>query len=87
MMLSYPQHQQNNKPNQKGFGQVEYECKTCNKKFSSFQALGGNRANHKRLKFEGDELIKANALTLGNKPRMHECSICGQEFSLGHANF
>jgi hypothetical protein len=48
MMLSYPQHQQNNKPNQKGFGQVEYECKTCNKKFSSFQALGGNRANHKR---------------------------------------
>ncbi|WJX79181.1 hypothetical protein P8452_62326 [Trifolium repens] len=85
MMLSYPQHQQNNKPNQKSFGQVEYECKTCNKKFSSFQALGGHRASHKRSKFEGDELIKANALTLGNKPRMHECSICGQEFSLGQA--
>ncbi|KAK2364017.1 zinc finger protein ZAT11 [Trifolium repens] len=85
MMLSYPQHQQNNKPNQKSFGQAEYECKTCNKKFSSFQALGGHRASHKRSKFEGDELIKANTLTLGNKPRMHECSICGQKFSLGQA--
>ncbi|KAG0497751.1 hypothetical protein HPP92_002442 [Vanilla planifolia] len=26
-----------------------YECKTCKKCFSSFQALGGHRANHKKL--------------------------------------
>lgn len=27
-----------------------YECKTCNRTFSSFQALGGHRASHKRPK-------------------------------------
>ena len=27
-----------------------YECKTCNKSFSSFQALGGHRASHKKTK-------------------------------------
>ncbi|XP_076917316.1 zinc finger protein ZAT5-like [Bidens hawaiensis] len=26
-----------------------YECKTCNREFSSFQALGGHRASHKKL--------------------------------------
>ncbi|XP_004493901.1 zinc finger protein ZAT11-like [Cicer arietinum] len=87
MMLSYPPKQQNNKPKQIKFGPTEFECKTCNRKFSSFQALGGHRASHKRSKLEGYELIKANAisLSLGNKPKMHECSICGQEFSLGQA--
>ncbi|KAF4373479.1 hypothetical protein F8388_025173 [Cannabis sativa] len=25
-----------------------FECKTCNKRFSSFQALGGHRASHKK---------------------------------------
>ncbi|CAL5193951.1 unnamed protein product [Lathyrus oleraceus] len=89
MMLSYPQHQQQqrNKPHQKSYGPVEYECKTCNKKFSSFQALGGHSASHKRSKLEGGEFMKtiALSLSLGNKPKVHECSICGQEFSLGQA--
>ncbi|XP_058749881.1 zinc finger protein ZAT11-like [Vicia villosa] len=88
MMLSYPQQQQRNRlPELKSYGPVEYECKTCNKKFSSFQALGGHSASHKRSKLEGGEFMKTNAtsLSLGNKPKMHECSICGQEFSLGQA--
>ncbi|CAI8614497.1 unnamed protein product [Vicia faba] len=80
MMLSFPQQQQMNKPQQKSFGAVEYECKTCNKKFSSFQALGGHSASHKRSKLEGGEFMKTNAT-----PKMHECSICGQVFSLGQA--
>ncbi|KAI4300153.1 hypothetical protein L6164_033562 [Bauhinia variegata] len=64
----------------------EFECKTCNRKFSSFQALGGHRASHKRPKLDGDLLkAQAKALSLGNKPKMHECSICGQEFSIGQA--
>lgn len=85
MMLSHPQ--QNEKLLQKKIEAVEFECKTCNRKFSSFQALGGHRASHKRSKLEGDHELKAHAisLSLANKPKMHECSICGQEFSLGQA--
>lgn len=81
MLLSHPQ--QNKKLQQKSFEDVEFECKTCNRKFSSFQALGGHRASHKRSKLDGD--TPAISLSLGNRPKMHECSICGQEFSLGQA--
>nr|KYP70804.1 Zinc finger protein 1 [Cajanus cajan] len=82
MLLTRPQQSK-----QQSFEGVEFECKTCNRKFSSFQALGGHRASHKRSKLEGDNELKSHAisLSLGNKPKMHECSICGQEFSLGQA--
>ncbi|XP_061366677.1 zinc finger protein ZAT11-like [Gastrolobium bilobum] len=84
MLLSCPQ--ENKKAQQKSFGHVEFECKTCNRKFSSFQALGGHRASHKRVKLDGEELkAQAKSLSLWNKPKMHECSICGLEFSLGQA--
>jgi len=75
MLLSHPREI---KP-QKLLGPVEFECRTCNRKFSSFQALGGHRASHKTPKQEVKEEEK------GNKPKKHECSICGQEFSLGQA--
>ncbi|KAK7261290.1 hypothetical protein RIF29_27599 [Crotalaria pallida] len=32
-----------------------YECKTCNKKFRCFQALGGHRGGHKRPKMTPEE--------------------------------
>ncbi|PSR89921.1 Zinc finger protein [Actinidia chinensis var. chinensis] len=81
-----------------------YECKTCNRSFSSFQALGGHRASHKRPKTEAKppippppqtdveekcELTKIPPpLPLPVAPRpnkIHECSICGSEFSSGQA--
>ncbi|XP_047972931.1 zinc finger protein ZAT5-like [Salvia hispanica] len=31
-----------------------YECKTCNRTFPSFQALGGHRASHKKPKTAGE---------------------------------
>ncbi|CAK9140154.1 unnamed protein product [Ilex paraguariensis] len=95
-----------------------YECKTCNRTFPSFQALGGHRASHKKPKAMVEEK-KATVLPLdgggsggggcggtgrqfnkispplseiankslnGNKqPKIHECSICGSEFSSGQA--
>ncbi|XP_028775085.1 zinc finger protein ZAT11-like [Neltuma alba] len=67
---------------------VEYECKTCKRKFSSFQALGGHRASHKRPRLEGDHELRAQAKSLRlatSGPKTHECSICGLEFSLGQA--
>ncbi|KAK4776923.1 hypothetical protein SAY86_005611 [Trapa natans] len=71
-----------------------YECKTCNRKFPSFQALGGHRANHKKPRLVADSLASAAtedgknkflSLSLGMKPKMHECSICGLKFPMGQA--
>lgn len=54
-----------------------FKCKTCNKEFSSFQALGGHRASHKRPKL----MYKLPNM----KPKMHPCPICGLAFSIGQA--
>ncbi|GKV01019.1 hypothetical protein SLEP1_g13619 [Rubroshorea leprosula] len=71
-------------------GQIEvaaggrlFTCKTCNKQFSSFQALGGHRASHKKPRLLGGEFLELPVSP--KKPKIHECSICGQEFMLGQA--
>ncbi|KAL8260422.1 hypothetical protein R6Q59_028375 [Mikania micrantha] len=57
-----------------------FSCKTCNKEFKSFQALGGHRASHKRPKTtDGDKP------QVPMKPKTHECSVCGLEFPIGQA--
>ncbi|KAK8485914.1 hypothetical protein V6N13_094418 [Hibiscus sabdariffa] len=60
-----------------GSGRV-FACKTCNKSFSSFQALGGHRASHKKPRL-------TDAPVSPKKPKSHECSICGLEFPIGQA--
>lgn len=90
-----------------------YECKTCNRTFSSFQALGGHRASHKKPRTSTDEKTRlpltqpkstiseegqnsqfkvsgsalpsqaSNIISKANK--VHECSICGSEFTSGQA--
>lgn len=96
-----------------------YQCKTCNRSFPSFQALGGHRASHKKPKTLEDQVkiskpfdhqqvenntrlklsnnddhvttlslqIPSNTITTTNKNknRVHECSICGAEFTSGQA--
>ncbi|KAL3750697.1 hypothetical protein ACJRO7_011751 [Eucalyptus globulus] len=64
-----------------------FACKTCNREFSSFQALGGHKASHKKPK-----LISGDLFHLGHaadsspaKPKTHECSICGLDFPMGQA--
>ncbi|OAY45828.1 zinc finger protein ZAT5 [Manihot esculenta] len=96
-------------------GYYVYECKTCNRAFPSFQALGGHRASHKKPKndekkqfaiFSDEEdghLRDISSLSLQlsnnnsnnnrgmysssnqNKNKIHECSICGAEFTSGQA--
>ncbi|CAN1307903.1 Zinc finger protein ZAT5 [Linum perenne] len=75
-----------------------YQCKTCERCFSSFQALGGHRASHKRPRMIGGggaagksvdgkgeldlSLGMVNTAAVG---KVHECSICGAGFSSGQA--
>lgn len=99
-------------------GLYAYQCKTCNRCFPSFQALGGHRASHKKPKANNvtedqSKMIKTltfvddhdhqvrvvdhhhfnntTSTTLSlqianmNKSKVHECSICGAEFSSGQA--
>ncbi|KAE8678925.1 Zinc finger protein ZAT12 [Hibiscus syriacus] len=57
-----------------------FACKTCDKRFSSFQALGGHRASHKKPRLTEDMTVSSP-----KKPKTHECSICGLEFPIGQA--
>ncbi|KAI4384468.1 hypothetical protein MLD38_002620 [Melastoma candidum] len=71
-----------------GYSNRVFECKTCNKQFPSFQALGGHRASHKKPKRDAtvNELATTDRLSPPMKPpKTHECSICGLEFSIGQA--
>ncbi|KAM0856437.1 hypothetical protein ACQ4PT_049128 [Festuca glaucescens] len=58
-----------------------FECKTCNRQFPSFQALGGHRASHKRPR-GSDQSAPVQAAP---PPRRHGCAVCGVEFALGQA--
>ncbi|OIW12789.1 hypothetical protein TanjilG_24722 [Lupinus angustifolius] len=62
-----------------------FECKTCNRQFPSFQALGGHRASHKKLRLMGQEKDQMVHDSPTPKAKTHECSICGLEFAIGQA--
>ncbi|KAL2487338.1 Zinc finger protein ZAT5 [Abeliophyllum distichum] len=38
-----------------------YQCKTCNRCFPSFQALGGHRASHKKSRFMNVQYVELNS--------------------------
>nr|GMD29350.1 zinc finger protein ZAT11-like [Ipomoea batatas]GME11847.1 zinc finger protein ZAT11-like [Ipomoea batatas] len=60
-----------------------FQCKTCDKKFPSFQALGGHRASHKKPKLAAPAAGEQESSP--EKSKMHRCSICGLEFAMGQA--
>lgn len=73
-----------------------YKCSVCNKAFSSYQALGGHKASHRKLSaaVSDDEKPSTSAAAPGNAPyvsvlnpsgRAHVCSICNKSFPTGQA--
>ncbi|KAK9077218.1 hypothetical protein SSX86_005554 [Deinandra increscens subsp. villosa] len=71
---------------------LSHKCSVCNKEFSSYQALGGHKASHR--KNVPDDHPSTSATTTasasafsGLKPsgRAHECSICHRSFPTGQA--
>ncbi|PHT34433.1 hypothetical protein CQW23_26233 [Capsicum baccatum] len=80
MLLSHFNNNKNDNNTSSSNYHNDFECKTCNKRFPSFQALGGHRTSHnKRIRLLGEFLVQTK------KNKMHKCSICGMEFSLGQA--
>ncbi|KAL3516912.1 hypothetical protein ACH5RR_023814 [Cinchona calisaya] len=70
----------------------KYRCETCNKVFRSYQALGGHRASHKRIKAlicnSKDDQETGNisaAVVVEEKKIEHECPVCNRVFSSGQA--
>ncbi|KAH7834958.1 hypothetical protein Vadar_021373 [Vaccinium darrowii] len=73
---------------------ISYKCSVCDKAFSSYQALGGHKASHRKLAATSDDnnpstsTTTAAALattTLPPSGRSHECSICHKAFPTGQA--
>nr|XP_043614115.1 zinc finger protein ZAT5-like [Erigeron canadensis] len=75
-----------------------YECKLCDRGFTSFQALGGHKASHNKPHRDVQEVSQNRSTLLflrPNKrltysgstkgPRVHECAICGSDFTSGQA--
>ncbi|GFP80897.1 zinc finger protein zat9 [Phtheirospermum japonicum] len=61
----------------------KYRCEECNKLFKSYQALGGHRASHKKVRAEA-----AAPPNSGGGPKaakLHECPFCQRVFSSGQA--
>ncbi|KAF7024527.1 hypothetical protein CFC21_036861 [Triticum aestivum] len=65
-----------------------FECKTCSRRFTSFQALGGHRTSHTRLQARmllHDQAADVPGAAERDRARVHECAVCGLEFSMGQA--
>ncbi|KAF5739467.1 zinc finger protein ZAT10 [Tripterygium wilfordii] len=66
---------------------LSYKCSVCNKAFSSYQALGGHKASHRKGSDEqsiSTTTSSATAVSNGSG-RVHECSICHKTFPTGQA--
>ncbi|KAL6908023.1 hypothetical protein ACP4OV_002193 [Aristida adscensionis] len=65
-----------------------FQCRTCGRRFATFQALGGHRTSHKRPRVRAAGLD----LLLGARPgkgaaaaTAHRCHACGEVFPTGQA--
>ncbi|KAK7402173.1 hypothetical protein VNO78_14227 [Psophocarpus tetragonolobus] len=63
----------------------DFKCKTCNRRFSSYQALGGHRASHKKPKLMVTDVWWLSPTMKEHRNRMHPCPICGLQFGVGQA--
>ncbi|XP_014498713.1 zinc finger protein ZAT10-like [Vigna radiata var. radiata] len=68
---------------------LNYKCSVCNKAFSSYQALGGHKASHRKLSGAGEDQPTSSSVTTTSASngggRTHECSICHKTFPTGQA--
>ncbi|GKV12861.1 hypothetical protein SLEP1_g23951 [Rubroshorea leprosula] len=70
----------------------KYKCETCNRVFKSYQALGGHRASHKKIKLLNPSPAREPEMDPENvgtssvaDKKIHECPVCFRVFSSGQA--
>lgn len=70
---------------------LAYTCSVCNKAFSSYQALGGHKASHRKSDGcgAGENVSAVISTTVSSSSvgggRTHQCSICFKCFPTGQA--
>ncbi|KVH89226.1 Zinc finger, C2H2 [Cynara cardunculus var. scolymus] len=62
----------------------KYRCDTCNKVFRSYQALGGHRASHKKIKLSHHN-SNHQTQNVSMEDKIHECPVCFKVFASGQA--
>ncbi|XP_073314002.1 zinc finger protein ZAT9-like [Primulina huaijiensis] len=72
----------------------KYKCEACDKLFRSYQALGGHRANHKKIGMEtgrsensggGSKAAVVSEVAVVLEEKIHECPFCPRVFKSGQA--
>lgn len=66
-------------------GRGKYRCETCNKVFRSYQALGGHRASHKKIKLSNEVVESARNNNVVVEEKIHQCPVCYRVFPSGQA--
>lgn len=71
--------------------QLSYKCSVCDKAFSSYQALGGHKASHRKSSDAVtavaaiDNVSTSSVSTTTTTGKTHECSVCHKCFPTGQA--
>lgn len=63
----------------------EFRCETCDKVFKSYQALGGHKASHKKMKLNQGDNDHKTKIVLSENNKVHECDVCFKVFGSGQA--
>ncbi|CAI0464632.1 unnamed protein product [Linum tenue] len=69
---------------------LSHKCAVCGKAFSSYQALGGHKASHRKSVSESTSSTTTTTSTVAagatsGSGKSHECSICHKSFPTGQA--
>ncbi|KAK1408763.1 hypothetical protein QVD17_40795 [Tagetes erecta] len=65
---------------------TRYECKTCKKRFDTYQALGGHQGTHKKVQISTNDACLLNLdIVAPESSGLHRCKTCMKGFATGQA--